>query len=236
MKYQPDAPDAPVKAATALESAIYEYQLKADAHHKSALQAQTATPEENAELLKEWQAARIYLDQLRMKIDTLAALEDGLAQYRHEFGVLDSEQRLAKMRSEKHHPTSVLRKNLIADADPPPTPDHVVHHIVMGKGRWRKREMTRVRLRMFDCNIRINDSRNGAWLHPDVVAHWATPESPVHNPLHGYNYETWVISNLKITLTDEMFEEVLKDLKKSLKFGGYPKEILAPKNAQWSGQ
>ncbi|QIL91403.1 hypothetical protein GNX18_17650 [Microbulbifer sp. SH-1] len=232
---QPDAPNAPVKAATALTLVIQEYQIKADEFHKKALAFRTATLEEKNRLQKEWQEAKEYLDSLRMKIDTLAALEDGLAQYRTELGIYDSEERLAKMRTEKHHPTTVLRKNLIADRDPPPTADHVAHHIIMGKGRWRKREMTRVRLRLFDCNVRINDPRNGVWLHPDVVKHWATPDSPIHNPLHGFNYETWVITNMKLTLADEMFLNALKELKNQLKGGGYPKEILQPKKADWNG-
>jgi hypothetical protein len=165
----------------------------------------------------------------------LAALEDGLAKYRHEFGILDSEEQLLAMRSEKYHPTDVLRKNLIGDSDPPPTPEHRPHHIVMGKGRWQKREMSRVRLKMFDVGIRINDSKNGVWLHPDKSDHWATPESPVHNPLHGYNYETWVIARLKLTLSCEEFERRLMGLKIALKTDGWNKKILEPKDANWSG-
>lgn len=232
---QPDAPNQPTKSATPLERAIYEYQLKADEFHKKELASKTATGADKEQLLKEWREARVYLDQMRMKIDTLAALEDGLAKYRDEFGILDSEERLLAMRSEKYHPTHVLRNNLIADSDPPPTPKHNPHHIVMGKGRWRKREMTRVRLKMFDVGIRINDSKNGVWLHPDKCDHWATPDSPIHNPLHGYNYETWVIGRLQLTLSNEEFERNLKGLKSALKTDTWPKKILEPKDANWSG-
>ena len=232
---QPDAPNQPTKSATPLERAIYEYQLRSDDYHKKELASKKALSAEKKKLLKEWREARIYLDQLRMKIDTLATLEDGLAKYRNEFGVLDSEEQLKNMRSEKYHPTGALKKNLIGDSDPPPTPDHRPHHIVMGKGRWRKREMTRVRLKMFDVGIRINDSKNGVWLHPDKSDHWATPDSPIHNPLHGYNYETWVIARMKLTLSDEEFERNLKSLKIALKTDAWDKQILEPKDASWSG-
>lgn len=232
---QPDAPNQPTKSATPLERAIYEYQLKADDYHKKELASKTATGADRERLLKEWREARVYLDKMRMKIDTLAALEDGLAKYRHEFGILDSEERLQAMRSEKYHPTDVLKRNLIGDNDPPPTAEHRPHHIVMGKGRWQKRGMTQVRLRMFEAGIRINDAKNGVWLHPDKVGHWATPDSPIHNPLHGYNYETWVISSLPRKLSDEEFERGLKDLKAALKTGLWPEQILEPKDANWSG-
>lgn len=233
---QPDAPNQPTKSATPLEWAIYEYQLKADKHHQKALQCVNATPDEIEELEEEWKEARAYLDKQRLKIDTLANLEDGLAEYRHEFGILDSEQRLAKMRADKHHPTTTLRNNLIGAADPAPTAEHRPHHIVMGKGRWRKRDMSRVRLKMFDVGIRINDDRNGVWLHPDETDNWATPDSPIHNPLHGYNYETWVIANLKLTLTNEVFERELLNLKTELKNGKWNKKILESKDASWNGQ
>jgi hypothetical protein len=88
---------------------------------------------------------------------------------------------------------------------------------------------------MFDVGIRINDSKNGVWLHPDKCGHWATPDSPIHNPLHGYNYETWVIGRLQLTLSNEEFERNLKGLKSALKTDTWPKKILEPKDANWSG-
>lgn len=233
---QPDAPNSPTKAATPLTLAIEEYLKKANEYHSDAIALPSATPEEKDRLHMEWKQAKEYLDRLRMKIDTLAAMEDGLAKYRLELGIYDSEERLQLMRKEKHHPTTTLRKNLIADADPPPTAKHVAHHIIMGKGRWRKREMTRVRLRLFECNVRINDPRNGVWLHPDMADHWATPNSPIHDPLHGFNYETWVIAHMKLTLPDAMYLSELKKLKSKLKHGGYPSKILEPKDASWSGR
>jgi|GEM_PF-4711120 len=233
---QPDAPNQPTKSATPLERAIYEYQLKADDYHAKALKSRKASKEDKDRLKTEWLEARAHLDKLRMKIDTLAALEDGLAKYREEFGILDSEQRLAKMRAEKHHPTTALKKNLIGASEPPPTAEHIPHHIVMGKGRWRKRDMTRVRLKMFEVGIRINDAKNGVWLHPNKVGHWATPDSPIHDPIHGYNYETWVVGKMKLTLQDAEFERALKDLKNALKGGAWNKKILERKDASWSGE
>lgn len=232
---QPDAPSALPKSATALSVAVYEYQQKADKYHQKALKIKTASKDIKETLEKEWVEARQYLDELRKKVLSLADMEDHLASYRNEFSILDSEQRLAKMRAEKHHPTTVLRDNLIRDSDPPPSERHVPHHIVMGKGRWQKRAMMIVRLRLFDAGIRINDSRNGVWLHPDKADHWANADSPIHNPLHGYNYETWIIANMKIGLTDAMFEQKLKEVKGKLKFGGYPDKILEAKDASWSG-
>ena len=58
---------------------------------------------------------------------------------------------------------------------------------------------------------------------------WATPDSPIHNPLHGYNYETWVIARLKLTLSNEEFERSLKGLKIALKTDAWDKKILEPR-------
>lgn len=60
-------------------------------------------------------------------------------------------------------------------------------------------------------------------------------DSLIHNPLCGYNYETWVVGRLQLTLSNEEFERNLKGLKSALKTGTCPKKILEPKDANWSG-
>lgn len=69
----------------------------------------------------------------------MANAEEKLAEYRAEYGILTSSERLAEMRKEKHHPAKTkLGTNLIANHEPQPSTGHVAHHIVPGKGRWRQ--------------------------------------------------------------------------------------------------
>lgn len=61
-----------------------------------------------------------------------------------------------------------------------------------------------------------------------------SPDSPIHNPLCGYNYENWVIARLKLTLSSEEFERGLKGLKGlkiALKTDAWDKKILELKDA-----
>lgn len=237
---QPSAPDAPPKAATALELAIYEFEKKCDAHHATMCLPTPAneTPQEREKRLRDWHEAREHLERERRRINTLANIEDGLLEYRKEFNVLTSSQRLAQMTQEQHHPTTLLAKHLTATGEPKPSKQHAAHHIVPGKGRWKQSKLLLVRLKLHQSGIRINDPRNGLWL-PNLKkdkGHWATPQLPVHKSVHGINYEQWVSTELGFIPTGTPFEHKLRGIKTNLKNGVYPIKIEESKDPDWSGK
>lgn len=241
MKYeQPPAPNAPPKAATALEMAIYNFEKKCDEYHakKCVPPVTKETPEQQEKRIKEWSEARDFLERERLKINTLASMEAGLAKYRTELGILTSSERLERMRKEKHHPTKVLAKHMTAEGEPKPSKQHAAHHIIPGKGRWMQDRMTDIRLRMHLSGIRINDPRNGVWLPStkDSKGHWATPDSPTHKSIHGINYETWLTARLNRVPTGAVFETKLKTIKLNIKNGTYPIKIEQAKDSSWNGR
>lgn len=222
---------------TPLEMAIYEFQKKALAyHHKKALlnganKAPELQAKELAALEQDWR----HLERERIRISVQAGLQQELDDYRTAGRLMTS----AELRNEAHHPTAVLARNLTAVGEPKPSPDHDPHHIIMGKGRWRSDLMMRTRLTMHMHKIRINDPLNGVWLprNKNDKGHWATPESPAHKDIHRYNYETWIVSKFVLAGRDEAkFRNTLLDVKTKLRFGGYPSNILAPKDVNWRGE
>jgi hypothetical protein len=237
---QPPAPNAPPKAATALEMAIYNFEKKCDDYHAKACGPVSAneTAEQRDKRLKEWSEARAFLDRERLKLNTLASMEAGLVKYREELGILTSSERLEQMSKEKHHPATKLSKHLIAGGEPRPSVEHVAHHIIPGKGRWRQPQILDVRMRLHMTGIRINDSVNGVWLSDkkNSKGHWATPKSPTHKSIHGTNYEVWLIRQLGGSPAGRVFEAKLKALKSKIKNGTYPIKIEQPKDNHWDGK
>lgn len=221
---------------TALELAIHRFEEQAKAYHhqKAALAKATGEPGEvakaRARLDRDWQ----HLQRERIRISTQAELQRGLDEYR-----ADAKQKTtAELAKEPHHPTTVLARHLTAVGEPKPSLDHDPHHIIMGRGRWQSLEMMRVRLALHMHRIGINDPVNGVWL-PRTKAdkgHWATPASPAHKEIHRFNYETWIIRQLRAVATAQQFSNRLRDIKTKLRFGGYPSSIVEPKNPNWSGE
>ncbi|MFT7562016.1 MAG: hypothetical protein ACI93R_003950 [Flavobacteriales bacterium] len=237
---QPCALEAPPKAATVLELAIYNFEKKCDAHHSKAptLTANGETGADKERRFKEWSQARDHLNQERHKINTLASMEAGLIKYREECNILTSSERLEVMRVEKHHPAKNLAKYLVAAGEPKPSLTHVAHHIVPGKGRWRQPQLLDIRLQLHMAGIRINDPRNGLWLSDpkNSKGHWATPESPTHKSVHGTNYEVWLVRQLGRLPAGKVFEAKLRALKNKMKNGTYPVKIEQPKDSEWNGK
>lgn len=237
---QPPAPEAPPKAATALETAIYEFERKCDKYHglESTPAPDGETKEQRDKRLKSWNEAREFLARERLQINTLASIEAGLKKYREELNILTSSERLEKMRKEKHHPARKLAKNLVAGGEPKPSVHHVAHHIIPGKGRWRQTQLVDIRLQLHLSNIRINDSKNGLWLSEpkESKGHWATPDSPAHKTIHGTNYEVWIVAQLGRIPAGKIFEAKLRSLKHKMKDGTYPVKIEQPKDSEWDGR
>lgn len=251
MKYQqPAAPNSPPKEANALEMAVYDYQKKAHEFHlkrcKSAPVNETA--EQREKRIAEWDEISSYLEQERLKVSTLADIEQQLEEYRKKaWG-----KSRAELMKEKYHRNSVLPKNLAANGEPKPTMKHSAHHIVPGTGRWMQNLLYQVRLKLHSCGIGINDPLNGVWLiqDRDHHGHGTTQHSAKHPDTYGWNYEHWIITQLRfLSVTppnkneyqttpnnNSPFVARLIMLKSDLKNGAYPIKITEGKDISWDGK
>lgn len=230
---QPRAPEAPPKYATPFELAIYEYEKKTYAHHKAVSDGAPANESDEArkKRIAEWEATREHLRKERLRLKSLARLHSELLIYRNKASGLTDDDLL----KEKHHPAKLLAKNLVANNEPQPSPDHVAHHIVPGKGRWLQDDILDVRLALHDHGIRINDPVNGIFL-PDKVkdkGHCCTPKAPVHKKF-GWNYERWIVNTLPDTLKKNAFLKRLEIIKQQLRDGNHPPEIVESKDPKWN--
>jgi len=234
---QPPAPNAPPKAPSPLELAIYQFEQKCQDYHLGIAKAAPAdeTPAQaqarNAAFHRDWN----HLQGQRAQIIALTQIQAQLDKYR-----ADNQKKSAMdMAAEPHHPTDDLADFMTAVAEPKPSPHHAAHHIVPGKGQYQQDRVMASRLNMHLHGIGINDPKNGAWLpkYKRYKYHWATPKAPAHTEIHRYNYETWIASKLERGgLPKAAFEAQLRDIKTQLKFGGYPEQILAPKDPSWQGE
>ena len=211
---QPPVPDAPPKYATPFEKAVYEYEKLTHSYHKArterAFASESAKSRETREA--EWEATRQYLKKERVRLKSLAKLQTELDAYREQ-AAKKSEMALLK---EKHHSTQKLESHLAAANEPKPSPDHVAHHIIPGKGRWLQAAILDVRLSLHEHGVGINDPLNGIYL-PDKKnsrCHWATPKSPVHKELHCWNYERWIVGAFPDTLGKNAFMNRLSVIKR----------------------
>lgn len=232
---QPRSPGAPPKSPTPLELAIYEYEQKAAAAHKAQLRAKANKPcPETDRLLKKAECDIAALQVERNRLLCLAQIQAGLELYRSD----NKTKSATDMLAEVYHPTGDLADNLFAVGEARPGGFFDAHHIIPGKGRWQQNEMLAARLNLHLHGIGINDPFNGVFLprNKEDKGHWGSPMSPSHKDIHRFNYETWIASNFARGNKPKVaFLASLRDVKTKLRFGGYPPEIVAPKDDCWGG-
>lgn len=238
---QPAAPNSRPKTTNLLALAIYDFEQKAKAfHNEQACSApKNETPEARKARDNQRKADFAHLQCERTRIRQFAAIQATLEQYKKDNHALSkTDTGIDVLMNEAHHPTESLNNHLAAIAEPKPSVRHDAHHIVMGKGKYQQAQMIDARLALHLHGIGINDPRNGVWLPREYKdkGHWATPGAPAHKEIHRYNYETWIVSKFAIPgISKRVLIDRLRECKTVLKYGGYPPEIVKPKDTEWSG-
>lgn len=222
-------PERP-SGATALEMAIYNYELKAQSYHNA--KCKNPTKEKLARL----EADYLHLKNEKRRIKSVVIAQTALAEYRRECGLSSADELL----EEEHHPTNDLAKYLSAVGEPKPTNLHEAHHIISGKGRYNTSAMMDARLNLHLMNIGINDPHNGIWLINFVknkAIDWSTTNAPPHRKIHRYNYETWIGAMLGESMaTDKtVFLNKLRNTKMLIRTGMLPARIFEKKDELWKG-
>lgn len=237
MPQQERAPGAPPVAPNPLEYAIYELEQKAKAYHDKLARNAPAdeTPEQKLAREQSRQKDWNHLQEQRRKIEVLADLQDKLDNYREE----NKSKSRSDLNKENHHTkrNKVLMDHLTAICEPKPSKNHDAHHIIPGKGQYQQARIRRARLNLHLHGIGINDPINGVWL-PRTKAdkgHWATPKAPAHGEIHRFNYETWIADLISLPgLSELTLTSRLREVKTMLRDGGYPDQIVMPKDTEWT--
>lgn len=239
---QPPAPNSRPKATNLLELAIYDFEQKAEKYHASLAKSvqKDETPEAKAVRVRQREIDFTHLNSERIRIKQFAGIQAVLEKYKKTNRELSkTDKGIDTLMEEAHHPTDDLNSHLAAAGEPKPSTRHDAHHIVMGKGQYQQAQMVDARLALHLNGIGINDPRNGAWLprNYEDKGHWATPKTPAHKEILRYNYETWIIKKFAIpNLSERTVLDRLRECKTMLKYGGYPQEIVKPKDANWEGE
>lgn len=224
----PQRPDNP----TALELAIYNFELKAKRFHD-----ENNKNNKNSELLKKLTKDHEHLQKEKARIESVSIAQTALDAYRKA----NSKSSRELLLEEEHHPTNNLAKFLYAVGEPKPTVEHEAHHIISGKGRYNPQAILRARLNLHMAGIGINDPHNGIWLinfNKNKAHDWATKDAPPHRKIHRYNYETWIGSNLGIRMKKKdksLFLNKLRNVKINIKTGTLPSKIFEKKDELWKG-
>lgn len=238
---QPPAPNSRPKTTNPLALAIYDFEQKAKKFHdKQALNApENETPEARKARENRREVDFAHLKSERTRIRQFATIQAELELYKKTNQALsETDAGIDTLMGEAHHPTDDLNTHLAAIAEPKPSIRHDAHHIVMGKGKYQQAQMMDARLALHLHGIGINDPRNGVWLPREYKdkGHWATPGAPAHKEIHRYNYETWIIGKFAVPeISKRVLIDRLRECKTMLKYGGYPPEIVMPKDTEWTG-
>lgn len=217
---------------TPLDLAISKFEKQAKDYYSKKRQPPADTPEERLKREKELASALQHLKVERRKVATLAQIQTRLEEYQNQ-GRQKAAENPFELLKEKHHPTTVLARNMRADGRPQPSQRHSPHHIVQGKGRHPNTANVRLNLHLYA--IRINDPDNGVWL-PRTKAdkrHWSMPNAPAHSEIHTFNYETWVNFLLGTLENENAIRAALVRIRSLLRDGKQPQQVTAKKDPNW---
>lgn len=217
---------------TPLEVAISKFEKQAQAYYSKKRQTPAETPEERRKREKELSSALIHLKNERKKVAILAQIQIRLEEYQG-WGRKKAAENPFELLEEKHHPTTVLARNMRADGRPQPSQRHSPHHAVQGKGKHPRTADVRLNLHLY--GIRINDPENGVWM-PRTKSdrgHWSMPSAPAHSEIHTFNYETWVNFLLAPLEGEEVLRAALIRIRCLLRDGKQPQQVTAKKDANW---
>ena len=124
------------------------------------------------------------------------------------------------------HKSERLARNLEQKFGPRPSKVHA-HAMVAGKHKLA----ARLRLRMEELKIGIDEADNGCWLPENSAAtpHPLMKKAPPHSRIHRHNYYFWLDAQL-INITDATkFRNRLKLTALSLYQGSFPPYVMLKK-------
>ena len=141
------------------------------------------------------------------------------------------DDRVDRLLSETHHPTTDLQRNMSVDGDIAPDENCSCHHIVQDKGKQIKNHVTgrysqsltviEACTKSHELGIGVNDLSNGVWLPKGMtyVPHWAMKCALPHSCIHTIEYEEYVQDKLELARTEQAGRVTLKNIRTGLENG-----------------
>lgn len=230
-------PLAPIeRTIEAFEKAAYEY-------HRLRL-SKPGTPEQKQEIDQELKQRLADLKRRKRMLlteadihDKVAKMQEDLTDYqarnRGRAGENDDEAdiRVSRLTEEPHHPTKVLRDNMLSVGDLPPDDNCACHHIVEGRGksiidrktgkREQSQDAIQARATLHYLGVGINDPDNGVYLplNRDYIPHWRFPRALPHANIHTLTYEKMVNEKIQFLESELSLRQQLGDIRRILENG-----------------
>ncbi|MEC7547558.1 MAG: AHH domain-containing protein [Pseudomonadota bacterium] len=201
---------------TPLEHNIQEFEKAAREYHKLRL-SKPVSVEEKKKIDEELKLRLADLDRRMRNLETNSSIQERiclqqeLCDYQSSRAVpqdakVTTSEQLELMKSDPHHPTTNLRKNMEAAGIMTPDDNCHCHHIVVGGGKRVKdpanpggpkiqtKNAIMARARLHRYGIGINDPVNGVYLPKSMkyVPHWRFPKALPHANIHTFAYEQMV--------------------------------------------
>lgn len=209
---------------TPLERAVLDYEREVDQLHKDRAKICSTGAERcvNDEQLKR---RRLHLDNRRRDLVTQAKVQEGLHKYRQRARKDNNDW----IYEEEYHPTGQLVCYMESEGDVKPANNCDAHHIIPGRG-WQSADQLDARLKLHDCNIGINDPRNGVWLPAKIkdVPHYMPhlKHALPHAPLHTKAYEAWAWGKIKPAFNEQTAQAALTKMRLLLLDGMNSKALI----------
>lgn len=215
---------------TLLDLHLDAYDCMATQYYISKLDYDNAKPDVRKKRKAELDKTKMLLNSQRMSTESMASVQAKLDNYQLQgrLATVGKRSEVARKQNElaleKHHPTKLLEKFMIASVNPKPSPYHSAHHIVPGKGKTVHANLARVRLHRY--GVRINDPDNGVWLptYKKYTPNWAMPSAKSHLEYHTLKYESWVKDRLQAQINEPSLRRELRFIAKLLKNNQLPLE------------
>lgn len=178
----------------------------------------------------ELESAKKYLEHQRRLTEVIVDVQAQLEIYRRQGRLatqgeaIEIAAKQKQLQAEKHHPTEVLEKFMLAVPIPKPSANHSAHHITPGLGKTK--DAYRARLHIHRFGIRINDPDNGTWLPRSSkhTPHWSMPEAKGHMRYHTHGYENWLLRRLRSKSSEASLRQELQLIGQAMQEDNLPPE------------
>lgn len=213
-----------------LDRAIDNLLKRAEKYYSDLDALNHASPDIREKRKIELDNAKKYLEHQRRLSEVIVDVQAELEIYRTQGrqatqgNNLEIASKQKQLQAEKHHPTEVLEKFMLAVPIPKPSANHSAHHITPGLGKTK--DAYRARLHIHRFGIRINDPDNGTWLPraSKYTPHWSMPDAKGHMRYHTHGYESWLLRRLRTRSGEQFLRQELRWIGQAMQEDNLPPE------------
>ena len=203
--------DVPYALQTSLERALNGYKARLA---------------QNIKLKEDPDRWRRFVQHERGRIQAVAQVQAGLAQYRQECQAKDVDE----LEDEKHCSLK-LGDHMRAEGFARPSPYWHAHAIIAGGDTrsWQLRAL------LAELQIGIDDAHNGCWLpsRTKYAGQQPYPKAVPHSRIHRHNYYAWLNIRFAGVFSEHVMRSRLLATRSDLLHASFPEEVMLPKG-KWN--